>query len=56
MDCLSTPAAPLLALTFSYASHTSRFGMLKGLSCGSDMLTRFLPEHRPVDRVKQIDR
>jgi hypothetical protein len=56
MEHLSTPATPWLALTFSYALHTSHFEMLKGLSCGSDMLTRFLPEHRPVDRVKQIDR
>jgi hypothetical protein len=53
MDCLSTQPAPLLALTLSHASHTSRFGILKGLSCSSGMLTRFLPGHRPVDRVSR---
>src|SRR5882757_10737150 len=41
----STPAAPLLALTLSYASHTSRFEMANGLSAGPDMPTRFLPEN-----------
>src|SRR5437762_7605351 len=44
MDIPSTPAAPLLALTLSYASHTSSFGISNGLSFGSDLLTRLLPQ------------
>lgn len=53
MDCLSTPAAPLLALALSYAYHTSHFKISKGLSCGSDMPTRFLPGQRPVVRANR---
>src|SRR6266581_5246415 len=50
MDCPSTPAAPLFALTLLYASHTSRFGMLNGFPSGPDLPTRLLPEHRLVAR------
>src|ERR1017187_8411978 len=50
MDCPSTPAAPLFALTRLYASHTSCFGISNDLSSGPDLPTRLLPEHRLVAR------
>src|SRR6266568_5165098 len=53
MDCPSTPAAPLFALTLLYASHTSRFGMLNGFPSGPDLPTRLLPEHRLVARANK---
>src|SRR3954469_6469754 len=42
-DCPSTPAAPLLAATRLYASHTSCFGIWNGLLDGPDLPTRLLP-------------
>src|ERR1017187_1369265 len=44
-DCLSTPGAPLFALTRLYASHTSCFGITTGLSCDPDLFTCLLPGH-----------
>src|SRR5215510_16126611 len=58
MDCPSTPAAPLFALTRLYASHTSCFGILNGFTSGLDLLTRLLPDQTPgcscdQDRMSQ---
>ena len=39
MDCPSIPAAPLLAFTLLYASHTSHFEILNGFA----LSTKFLP-------------
>ncbi len=44
-DCLSTPGAPLFALTLFHASHTSCFGITNGFSCDPDLLTCLLPGH-----------
>src|SRR5918996_603841 len=49
----STPAAPLLAFTFRYAFHTSRFEMTNGLSDDFSSLTQFLPDQRPVDQTNK---
>src|SRR5258708_14902672 len=46
-DCLSTPGAPLFALTRLYASHTSCFGITNGLPSGPDLSTRLLPGTTP---------
>src|SRR5450631_1683140 len=42
----STPAAPLLALTLRYASHTIGFGISNGFTCDFDSLTWLLPATR----------
>src|SRR5450755_1224158 len=42
----STPAAPLLALTLRYASHTIGFGISNGFTCDLDSLTWLLPATR----------
>ena len=50
-DCPSTPAAPLLALTFWYAFHTRAFGISNGLPADLVSLIRFLPllvDRRPT--------
>ena len=47
----STPAAPLLALTFWYAFHTRAFGISNGLPADLVSLIRFLPllvDRRPT--------
>src|SRR6266516_5668894 len=49
IDCSSTPAAPLFALTLSYASQTFHLEISNGLSCNFGPLTRLLPA-MPVDR------
>jgi hypothetical protein len=41
IDCSSTPAAPLLALTLSQASQTARFEITNDFGFGS--LTRLIP-------------
>src|ERR1700728_1446749 len=41
--CPSTPAAPLFALTLSYASQTFHLEISNGLSCDFGSLTRLLP-------------
>src|SRR5947209_20148207 len=52
MDCPSTPAAPLLALTCLYASHTNCFDITNGLSTEPDLPTRLLPGREvPVARA-----
>src|SRR5674476_1318011 len=43
MVCPSTPGAPLLALTFRYASHTSHFEISNDFPCDTDLPTRILP-------------
>src|SRR5574342_288983 len=48
MDCLSTPAPPLFALTCFHACHTKTLGMANGFPSGSDWLTRLLPGQVPV--------
>src|SRR5215211_920563 len=55
MDCPSTPAAPLFALTLLYASHTSRFGIWNGLSSGFDLPTRLLPGDPGCSRDQTTD-
>src|SRR5229473_1090338 len=49
IDCPSTPAAPWLALTRLYASHTSRFGISNGFA----LFTRFLP--LLVDPIQELN-
>src|SRR6266852_2775013 len=49
IDCPSTPAAPWLALTLLYASHTSRFGISNGFA----LPTGFLP--LLVDLVQELN-
>lgn len=45
MDCPSTPAAPLLAFTCRYASHTSALEISNGLPDGFSSPIGLLPEH-----------
>src|SRR5665647_817027 len=54
MDCPSTPAEPLFAVTRLSASDTSLFEICNDLSFGSDLLTRLLPGQRLVARAQQI--
>ena len=45
MEQPSTPAAPLLALTFWYASHTSRLEISNDFPDSFNSVTRLLPEN-----------
>ena len=53
IDCPSTPAAPLFALTRLYASQTSPFEISNDLTFGSDLLTRSPPGTAPGCSRKQ---
>src|ERR1039458_691071 len=48
MDCPSTPAAPLFALTRLYASHTSCFGISNDLSSAPHPLQELPRYYEPV--------
>jgi hypothetical protein len=49
----STPGAPLLAFTLSYASHTSRFEISNGFPDDFSSLTQLLPESpRLIERTQ----
>jgi hypothetical protein len=47
----SRSGAPLLALTFFHASHTSVFEISNGLPDNFSSSTQLLPDQRPVDRT-----
>src|SRR5713226_7381099 len=49
MDCPSTPAAPLLALTLRYASHTTRFEIANGFGLDSTAGSSCAPSCPPIE-------